>query len=181
MRVLQAAQICNPFTEGTRPRLLGRGRWCSTASFRHKKLQNVMLRQLPSKTRRQSMFVAGQAQSGSAAEDRASSSQPVLKQSLSKPAVNVGTAGQKPVAAKLGTLWGLLVLSIAYVHHSTTGYVCTLQRLGHQTEPTGSAPLNCRFALPALLPLITPDLHLTEQQGALLTAGYAVSAPTSAV
>lgn len=97
------------------------------------------------------MFVAGQAQSGSAAEDRASSSQPVLKQSLSKPAVNVGTAGQKPVAAKLGTLWGLLVLSIAYVHHSTTG-----------------------FALPALLPLITPDLHLTEQQGALLTAGYAL-------
>ncbi len=34
---------------------------------------------------------------------------------------------------------------------------------------------DCRFALPALLPLITPDLHLTEQQGALLTAGYAVS------
>ena len=32
----------------------------------------------------------------------------------------------------------------------------------------------CRFALPALLPLITPDLQLTEQQGALLTAGYAV-------
>ena len=38
----------------------------------------------------------------------------------------------------------------------------------------------CRFALPALLPLITPDLHLTEQQGALLTAGYAVSTPLSA-
>lgn len=41
--------------------------------------------------------------------------------------------------------------------------------------------LKCRFALPALLPLITPDLHLSEQQGALLTAGYAVSAPSCAI
>lgn len=37
-----------------------------------------------------------------------------------------------------------------------------------------NALCNRRFALPALLPLITPDLHLTEQQGAFLTAGYAV-------
>lgn len=29
----------------------------------------------------------------------------------------------KPVANKLGTLWGLLVMAVAYVHHSTTGWV----------------------------------------------------------
>ena len=33
----------------------------------------------------------------------------------------------------------------------------------------------CRFALPALLPLITPDLNLTDHEGALLTVGYTVS------
>jgi predicted MFS family arabinose efflux permease len=51
----------------------------------------------------------------------------------------------------MGTLWGLLVLSLAYLHHSTSG-----------------------FALPALLPIISEDLHLTDTQGALLTAGYTV-------
>ncbi|EFN58428.1 hypothetical protein CHLNCDRAFT_56847 [Chlorella variabilis] len=53
-----------------------------------------------------------------------------------------------PPAAHMGTLWGLLVLSLAYLHHSTSG-----------------------FALPALLPIISEDLHLTDTQGALLTAG----------
>lgn len=32
----------------------------------------------------------------------------------------------------------------------------------------------CRFALPALLPLITPDLQLTDTQGSMLTSGYTV-------
>ena len=50
-----------------------------------------------------------------------------------------------------GTLWGLFILSLAYLHHSTSG-----------------------FALPALLPIITEDLKLADQQGALLTAGYTV-------
>lgn len=50
-----------------------------------------------------------------------------------------------------GTFWGLLILSLAYLHHSTSG-----------------------FALPALLPIITEDLHLADAQGALLTAGYTV-------
>eukprot|EP00208_Stichococcus_sp_RCC1054_P001861 CAMPEP_0206137946 /NCGR_PEP_ID=MMETSP1473-20131121/2956_1 /ASSEMBLY_ACC=CAM_ASM_001109 /TAXON_ID=1461547 /ORGANISM="Stichococcus sp, Strain RCC1054" /LENGTH=682 /DNA_ID=CAMNT_0053531227 /DNA_START=245 /DNA_END=2294 /DNA_ORIENTATION=- len=54
-------------------------------------------------------------------------------------------------APDIGTLWGLLILGVAYVHHSTTG-----------------------FALPALLPLINEDLHLTDSQGALLTSGYTV-------
>ncbi len=31
-----------------------------------------------------------------------------------------------------------------------------------------------RFALPALLPLITPELQLSDTQGSLLTAGYTV-------
>ncbi len=31
-----------------------------------------------------------------------------------------------------------------------------------------------RFALPALLPLISPDLHLSDSEGALLTVGYTV-------
>lgn len=51
----------------------------------------------------------------------------------------------------VGTLWGLLILSLAYLHHSTTG-----------------------FALPALLPIITDDLKLADAQGALLTAGYTI-------
>lgn len=51
----------------------------------------------------------------------------------------------------IGTIWGLLILSLAYLHHSTTG-----------------------FALPALLPIITDDLKLADNQGALLTAGYTV-------
>jgi hypothetical protein len=35
----------------------------------------------------------------------------------------------------------------------------------------------CRsFALPALLPLISPDLSLTDSEGALLTVGYTVRA-----
>ena len=50
-----------------------------------------------------------------------------------------------------GTFWGLLVLSLAYLHHSTTG-----------------------FALPSLLPIISNDLALTDSEGALLTAGYTV-------
>lgn len=56
-------------------------------------------------------------------------------------------------APTFGTFWGLLVLSLAYLHHSTSG-----------------------FALPSLLPIITDDLALTDSQGALLTVGYAVSA-----
>lgn len=32
----------------------------------------------------------------------------------------------------------------------------------------------CRFALPALLPLISPDLNLSDSEGALLTVGYTV-------
>lgn len=59
------------------------------------------------------------------------------------------TVNREPDA---GTLWGLLVLSLTYLHHSTTG-----------------------FALPALLPIISDDLHLNDSQGALLTAGYTVS------
>ncbi|KAK9839611.1 hypothetical protein WJX81_000780 [Elliptochloris bilobata] len=51
----------------------------------------------------------------------------------------------------LGTIWGLVVLGIAYVHHSTTGY-----------------------AVPALLPMISADLQLADSQGAALTVGYTV-------
>ena len=39
----------------------------------------------------------------------------------------------------------------------------------------------CRFALPALLPLISPDLELTDTQGSLLTMGYTVSPAASSV
>ncbi|KAL4458009.1 hypothetical protein ABPG75_012874 [Micractinium tetrahymenae] len=71
------------------------------------------------------------------------------------PALDASTAAALeaplPSAARLGTLWGLLVLSLAYLHHSTSG-----------------------FALPALLPIISEDLHLSDNQGALLTAGYTV-------
>ncbi len=65
-----------------------------------------------------------------------------------------GKKAAKTKAPDIGTLWGLLILGVAYVHHSTTG-----------------------FALPALLPLINEDLHLTDGQGALLTSGYTVRSP----
>lgn len=55
------------------------------------------------------------------------------------------------IPADVGTIWGLAILSLAYLHHSTTG-----------------------FALPALLPIVAEDLHLEDSQGALLTAGYTV-------
>ncbi len=51
----------------------------------------------------------------------------------------------------IGAVWALIVLSFSYLHHSTTG-----------------------FALPALLPIISSDLHLEDSQGALLTAGYTI-------
>ncbi|DBB07820.1 TPA: hypothetical protein ACH3X3_009229 [Trebouxia sp. C0006] len=116
---------------------------------------SVLLHRSHSRARHGCCRVSAQAQSGSATDSSASgqTSKAVLKQTLSQPATQDSNAASvdKPVAEKLGTLWGLLILAVAYVHHST-----------------------CGFALPALLPLITPDLHLSEQQGALLTAGYAV-------
>jgi MFS family permease len=64
----------------------------------------------------------------------------------------LGGAKQRgSIAPDAGTIWGLLVLALAYLHHSTSG-----------------------FALPALLPIITDDLRLADSQGALLTAGYTV-------
>lgn len=53
--------------------------------------------------------------------------------------------------SSIGAIWALIILSFAYLHHSTTG-----------------------FALPALLPIISSDLHLEDSQGALLTAGYTI-------
>jgi MFS family permease len=43
----------------------------------------------------------------------------------------------------------LFVLGLSYVHQATSG-----------------------FALPALLPMISPELGLSDFQGALLTSGY---------
>lgn len=124
MHPLQAADICKTFIGGTRPHLLRRGSWHTTvASCRYTRQRHVLLDHRHPHARRQTNWITAQAQSGSAADDNAQASPPVLKQSLSKSAVNETTAEQKPVAAKLGTLWGLLVLSIAYVHHSTCGYV----------------------------------------------------------
>ncbi|GIL63022.1 hypothetical protein Vafri_17178 [Volvox africanus] len=48
-----------------------------------------------------------------------------------------------------GKLWALTLLSVSYIHQATTG-----------------------FALPAMLPMISNELHLTDMQGALLTTGY---------
>lgn len=115
----------------------------------------------------------------------------------------------------IGTFWGLLVLSLAYVHHSTAGYAVfmppssrassdaprphagcplteelTLYWVARQCSFFRGAtltsdlvddfsPLPCRFALPALLPLITPDLNLTDHEGALLTVGYTVGSRNS--
>jgi MFS family permease len=68
-----------------------------------------------------------------------------------EPVVEVTTDSPTKRSPDAGTIWGLLVLSLAYLHHSTSG-----------------------FALPALLPIISEDLHLADSQGALLTAGYTV-------
>lgn len=124
-RLLNTAEISNPFKGGSRPNLLRRQIWSSTDSaFSYAKRKNCLSCPF-SRARQQTTFVTARAQSGSAAEGNAHPTQPVLKQSMSKPAVRETKAvsDQKPVAAKLGTLWGLLVLAIAYVHHSTTGYV----------------------------------------------------------
>lgn len=110
-----------------------------------------------------------------------------------------GGGGGSGKAAKarrpdIGTLWGLLVLGLAYVHHSTTGTTpvfCKCECLCHAafiltpgtvsvvlyllTCPTSAA---AGFALPALLPLVNEDLHLTDAQGALLTSGYTVRLPS---
>ncbi len=69
--------------------------------------------------------VSAQAQSGSATDSSAGgqTSKAVLKQTLSQPATQDNNAANvdKPVSEKLGTLWGLLILAVAYVHHSTCG------------------------------------------------------------
>ncbi|KFM26938.1 L-galactonate transporter [Auxenochlorella protothecoides] len=61
------------------------------------------------------------------------------------------TPDASPWWMQLGPTWSLCVLTLAYLHHSTTGY-----------------------ALPALLPIISEDLHLVDTQAATLTAGYTV-------
>ena len=116
------ARIRNPFTGSTRPILLKRES-STPHTHRHAKQQNVLLHFLPDGVRQRKVHVTAHAQSGPAADNSAQSTQPVLKQSLSKPAVSQSSAipEQKPVTAKLGTLWGLLICAIAYVHHSTTG------------------------------------------------------------
>jgi predicted MFS family arabinose efflux permease len=60
-----------------------------------------------------------------------------------------GTAAGDSGAIDSTKLWALFVLGLSYVHQATTG-----------------------FALPALLPMISPSLHLDDFQGALLTSGY---------
>mmetsp|Transcript_6815 Transcript_6815/g.13545 ORF Transcript_6815/g.13545 Transcript_6815/m.13545 type:complete len:584 (-) Transcript_6815:111-1862(-) len=65
--------------------------------------------------------------------------------------VPFGEEEEEKKGPNIGAVWGLLILSVAYLHHSTTG-----------------------FALPALLPIISSDLHLQDSQGALLTAGYTI-------
>ena len=124
MHSSRAARVCNPFLGGTRPHLLRKGSWYSTLpSRRPTRQQRALLGHSHPDARRWSISVIAQAQSGSAADDNSQVGQPVLEQSLSKSAINEAAAQQKPVTAKLGTLWGLLILSVAYVHHSTCGYV----------------------------------------------------------
>ena len=48
------------------------------------------------------------------------------------------------------------------------------QAVAQEAPPPHARSVLCRFALPALLPLITPDLNLTDHEGALLTVGYTV-------
>ena len=54
---------------------------------------------------------------------RSRQSQAKLKSQVQKASSNdVSIAADiKPVAQKVGTLWGLLIMALAYVHHSTTG------------------------------------------------------------
>ncbi|GLC46019.1 hypothetical protein PLESTB_001027300 [Pleodorina starrii] len=53
------------------------------------------------------------------------------------------------LSVQWGKMWALALLFVSYVHQATTG-----------------------FALPAMLPMISNELHLTDMQGALLTTGY---------
>eukprot|EP00803_Ostreobium_quekettii_P011567 evm.model.scf_130EXC.10 EVM.evm.TU.scf_130EXC.10 scf_130EXC:121141-123399(+) len=52
---------------------------------------------------------------------------------------------------QFGAIWVLFVLGGAYLHHSATGY-----------------------SVPAMLPLISSDLDLSDNQGAFLTLGYTI-------
>ena len=54
------------------------------------------------------------------------------------------------------------------------------QAVAQGAPPPDAQAVLCRFALPALLPLITPDLNLTDHEGALLTVGYTVRSHTAA-
>ncbi|CAD7704215.1 unnamed protein product [Ostreobium quekettii] len=52
---------------------------------------------------------------------------------------------------QLGAAWVLVVLGATYIHHSATGY-----------------------SVPAMLPLISTELYLSDNQGAFLTLGYSI-------
>ena len=125
MHLLKAADVSRPFTQGSRPILQRKGDWRSPApKFPNAKQQANVLYCLHSHAEQHTGHLSAQAQSGSAADNSTRSSQHVQEQSLLEPAASssTGVGEQKPVSAKLGTLWGLLVLAVAYVHHSTTGY-----------------------------------------------------------
>lgn len=117
--LLRAVKTRSPFTANSRLRQ----RSCSATCCSRWTLQ-VLPHQLQHCAERARCLVSTQAHSADSPAPQGSNS--VLKQSLSAPAQpnnNAPTTKKKPVAEKLGTLWGLLILAIAYVHHSTTGYV----------------------------------------------------------
>jgi hypothetical protein len=66
-----------------------------------------------------------------------------------QPAAAAAAAAPAAPSMDSAKLWALFVLGISYVHQATTG-----------------------FALPAMLPMISPDLRLSDFQGAMLTSGY---------
>lgn len=69
--------------------------------------------------------------------------------STSQFAVDSSSTSSSSSSLDNAKLWALFVLGLSYVHQATTG-----------------------FALPAMLPMISPDLHFTDLQGAMLTSGY---------
>lgn len=120
--LLRPVKSSSPFTGKPRANTLrstATSHALSSAGF------NVLLYRSHVRARHGCCRVSAQAQSGSATDSSAGgqTSKAVLKQTLSQPATQDNTAASvdKPVAEKLGTLWGLLILAVAYVHHSTCG------------------------------------------------------------
>lgn len=114
LRPITTFRPFRPVTRSRQPALAQHAHLCVA------KASDASSRQSQKPQRKTASRAAGQAHvAGSSAQAHNSS------ESLTRPTSDESQASidAKPASAKLGTLWGLLVLAGAYVHHSTCGSV----------------------------------------------------------